>query len=1116
MISLSRSGGVTAACVVLLSIANTAGAQTGATVLTGRVTSDQGVPITGANVYVTEMNLSVGTNQTGQYTISVPAGRVSGQTVQLRVRSVGFTPQAKPVTLNGTRVETNFSLVTDVLRLSEVVVTGVSAAVEAVKVPFAVTRIDSTKMPVVGGDAVRQLQGKVPGATIVGAGRPGSSPSIVLRGVTSLNASGRSQGPLYMIDGVMLQGDLPDINPNDIESMEVVSGAAAASLYGPRAGTGVINITTRRGRNGENGVRFNVSSELGAGDIERRWPQAKYTFMALDPSGTLFCSGGASNQVGGSNCARYINIEQETRRVNDQPLDFSLSPQTFLRDYGISSAPNYAALTGTYQANPWPTIYDPINQLVTSSASANTQLDARGTFSNTGTNFFASANNTTSQGAVRYLSGYRRNAGRLNLDQRVGEKLSFQMNTYLARTWTDGANFDNNGPWFSITRQSPFIDLLARDAQGRLFIRSNPLAQGAQNANPAYQLENLKQIDRGGRFLGNMNGKYQATEWLSFNGLFGYDRGTGTYTRLQDRGYRTTSSSPTTAAGEIREGAGDNQSLNSSVSGTARHTFFNDLDVSLSGSYTYNLRDNNNLDLIGQSLVVPGLYTADAAIVPQTTSSSKTQIREIGELGNLRLEYKGRYIIDGAIRHDGSSLFGPNERWHTFGRLAGTWIASEEPWWFAPRALDLFKIRASYGKSGNSPAFNEQYETFTIGTGGTLNPNTLGNKALRPEVKTDLEVGLDADFFKHANLALTLVESHVDDQILPVRPAAVSGFSQQWQNVGKIRNRTIEASLDVPILSKRNITWSSRLIYDRTLSTIERLDVPPFTGDITVNNTFTVYQFREGERIGTMYGQAFVKNCGELPSAFQGQCGGEGKAFQKNDAGVIVWVGEGNKQTEGLTRNLWTTALPAANAPWSTRANWGMPMLRRDSANAPLYTAIGNGSPEFHLGMSHSVTYKRLSAYGLIDGSFGQELWNTGYHWSLGDFTSSDEDQFGKSVESAKPFGYYWRRGPGISGNSGVGGLYDALGVNNYSMEDGSYAKIREISMNYRIGRVAGVGNWTLGVVGRNLYTFTNFRGWDPETGTPGGQLNNAALNGAAAYRFPNLRTFTVRVATSF
>lgn len=1099
---------------VLALAAGAAQAQAQNAVISGRVASDQGQPLYGANVYITEMNISVGTNQQGQYTITIPAARVSGQQAVLRVRSVGYAPQEKTISITPGSQTVDFSLKADAIRLTEMVVTGVTAATEAIKVPFALTKVDSAQMPVVGASAISQLQGKVPGAQIVSAGRPGAAPTIVLRGVSSLNAAGRSQGPLYIVDGVLIDGDVPDINPADIESMEVVNGAAAASLYGSRAGSGVINIVTRKGRSTD-GVKFSARTEYGASDMERRFPSAQTNFMATDPTGQYFCT---RETVGGSPCARYVDIYEEQRRVNDQALDYALPPQGFLRDAGIAFAATYPMLTGSYQVNPWPKTFDPVSQLVTNSAFSNTNLDVRGTVGDGNTNFYASVSNFDQQGAVKYLDGFRRTGGRVNVEHRFSDKLSMGVNTYFAQTKQDGANLDDTGsggPWFTITRTPAFVDLSQRDQFGRLFIRTNPLAQGDQNGSPAYPLENLRRVDKGGRFIGGMNLRYQPITWLTLGGNFGYDRSSGDYTSLRDRGYRSTSVSPSTAAGAITQRSFDNQSLNGQLDATATKNF-GELETTVLARYLYSQRDGSNMNHSGNNLVVPGLETADAATEGYNIGSSTESVREIGIAGGVNLTYKSRYVLDATIRRDGSSLFGPDNRWATYGRVSTTWIASEENWWPAPDALSLFKLRANYGSSGNSPRFSAQYETFTIGTGGTLNPSTLGNRNLKPEVKKEMELGADMEFFGRLGATITYADARISDQILQVKPPTASGFQTQWQNAGQIQNKTWEASLNLPVINRPDVSYSTRLIYDHTKSTITKLSVPPFTGTITAANTYTVYQFREGEEIGTFYGTAFAKSCSDLPGDFVGQCG-PGKAFQTNNDGFIVWVGEGNSQDEGITKNLWTSNLPAELAPWGVRANWGMPIVTRSDDQAPLFARLGNGIPDFHLGWSHNVRYKRLSAYALVDASIGQDVWNIAYAWSLGDFMTAEQDQTGKSIQEAKPLGYWWRRGPGgPNGSSGIGGMYDVLGPNNFHTESGSYAKLREVRLDYHVGQVGGVGDWSLGVVGRNLHTWTSFRGWDPETGQPGGDLNSSALNAVAGYRFPNMRTFTLSLSTSF
>jgi len=141
-------------------------------------------------------------------------------------------------------------------------------------------------------------------------------------------------------------------------------------------------------------------------------------------------------------------------------------------------------------------------------------------------------------------------------------------------------------------------------------------------------------------------------------------------------------------------------------------------------------------------------------------------------------------------------------------------------------------------------------------------------------------------------------------------------------------------------------------------------------------------------------------------------------------------------------------------------------------------------------------------------------VWDEGFHWAHLDFLSKDVDQTGRSVQTAKPIGYYWRAGAPDGG--GIGGFYDILGPTNYSVEDASYAKLRELAVTYRVGPISGVGNWEVSVIGRNLFTITGYRGFDPEVGVVGGESASGAVNAVDAFTFPNLRTFSFAVSTSF
>lgn len=1104
------------------------------TVITGTITRQEGgAPLFGANVYITELAISIGTNEQGVYRLTLPAERVRGQNVILRVRSIGFKPAQKTIALNAGTITENFALEIDVNRLSEVVVTGVTGATEKKKLAFTVDQVNVADLPVPGTNALTQLQGKVTGAQIVSpSGRPGQAPSIVLRGPKSLNAAGRSQAPLVIVDGVIYDGGLQDLNPLDIENVEVVKGAAASSVYGSRAGNGVIQVTTKSAKNARQGTRFNVRNEFGFNDIAGEFPLAKGHFLMMDPTNKRFCARSTNAATGLINgqpqCWRTMDFEEEALRINEGGGAFALGPNLFQYDGGIALSLSKPQLRGLFQSGFFPRSYDPIAAATTNGLFNTATLEMTGKFNNTGV--FASASQLRQQGAVEYLDGYTRNTFRLNADQQINDKWTTQLNTF----------YSNNilypdGEFFRLTRVPAGVDLQRRDSFGRLFVRSNPLNQGDQNANPLYWNESNQGRTDTDRFLASNTTRFAAASWLDFEANASYDRRRQSGFFQQDRGYRVTTSTGTTGIGNRSESSSLDDNINMSVQGTARKSNFllNGMDARLNARYAYEQQTGSGIGSSGTQLAIPGLGTLNNVTSNQAVSSSKETVRAVGGVLGGALDYKGRYIMDGLVRRDGSSLFGENNRWATYYRGSLAWRLSDEAWWPAKEAVNDFKLRASYGTAGGRPRFSAQYETFTIGTGGAVTAQALGNKDLRPEYTTEQEYGLDAELFGKYGLNVTYAYSSTKDQIMQVPPSVSSGFASQWKNAGTLDNHTWEVSVNIPVVTTNNLTWTSRVGWDQTYSFITELGIPEFF-QTTESSRF---RFAKGERIGTVWGRYFVTQCSQLPAEFAADCGA-GKSYQKNSQGLIVWTGAGNTVKDGITKNLWqavnpgclrngaatgTTGVPncklaggTVNAPWGIpEYSWGMPIVLRDSTGNAVLQRLGNTLPKHRINMSHNISYKKFNLYGLIDMSLGTSIFNEERHWSLGDFQTREQDQAGKSVGDAKPLGYYWRT-TAPDNSAGIGGLYDILGSNNITTEDGAYTKLRELSIGYQLGRVFGIGDVNLSLVGRNLLTITNFSGWDPEVGVAGTNLNSSAITAVAAYQYPQMRTFTFTIGSRF
>jgi len=250
------------ALVFGLFAAQTAHAQT---VISGRVTNDAGAPIPGANVAIPSLHVGGQADASGNYRFTVPADQATGQTVPVTGRYIGFRQQQQAVTLTPGGTQTlNFTLVSDPFNLAEVVVTGVATGTEQRKLPFTVAKVSEEQISQVPASSpVTALAGKVAGAHIsLGTGNPGAEPAIRLRGSTNLDIGGSS--PLIIVDGVVSRGNISDLDANDIATIEILKGATASSYYGSNAANGVINITTKRGKDlPEGAVQIISRNEYG-------------------------------------------------------------------------------------------------------------------------------------------------------------------------------------------------------------------------------------------------------------------------------------------------------------------------------------------------------------------------------------------------------------------------------------------------------------------------------------------------------------------------------------------------------------------------------------------------------------------------------------------------------------------------------------------------------------------------------------------------------------------------------------------------------------------------------------------------------------------------------------
>ena len=995
------------------------------TTLTGRVTNTSGAAVPGANVYIASLNLGTQVRENGTYTLTVPAAQATGQQVALGVRFIGFRPQTKQVTLTAGTQTVDFALEADPFRLDEVVVTGVAEATSARKLTISVARVSEEQLKQVPASSpIAALSGKVAGVRISGGrGNPGAAPAIRLRGSTNLAAGGSS--PLVIVDGVITRNAISDIDANDIESVEVLKGAAAASFYGSDAANGVVAITTKRGRNVSDGeMDVTLRTEYGQSDLPRMIPLMEHHPFTTNADGSV-------------NWGTY-----EADRIADNPF-----PST--------------------GDNRW---RNQLEEWMTNGAfySMNVQAGAR----RGNTNFNGSFTNERNQGILPMTSGlFRRNA-RINVDQGIGSKADMSVGlTYgLQNNDFDPDAGGSGSVFFSLLQAPGDVDLRYPDADVD-DVEYYPALPGNNRGNPLYELANEDFSQRRERMLGSFSTRYRPFEWLRLEASYGTDRLNRQDKQYQFRGYLNNDGEETN--GSLDQLSYYNWASNTQASATATKLFMDQVLTTTRLAYLYEDERYNWTQAGGGKLNVgdtPDLNAIDPG--QNYVGSLTTASRTIDYMVSQAFDIKDRYLIDGLYRRDGSSLFGSTNRWADFYRVSGAYRISED---FQIPGVQELKIRAARGTAGLRPRYEAQYETYSL-SGGRPSKFTYGNEDLRPAVQTEDEFGINATFLDRFDLELVYAKRITEGAFLNI-PLSVSkgGFTHQWQNAADVSANTAEMSLNTRVWDSPNFSYSFSLTADRTRQKIDRMDRAAYRPDVGGQGQ-NVFFYKEGEVLGVVYGTRWVRSFEEF-QAMPGNSAANAADYSVNALGYLV-------------RN----AAPQSPIAW------------RD-ANGQSVTRIGDVNPDFSFGWANNVRVHGFNVYALFDGQQGGDVYNFSKQWMFQDLRHGDIDQSGKAPEQQVRADFFST------------GLYNALNASDYFVEDASHVKLRELSVSYaftpeQLGRI-GLSRYTngakLALIGRNLYTWTNFSGFDPDV-TSNGDFNYRI----EGFRYPQFRTVSAQLELNF
>lgn len=1023
-------------------------------VFTGKVTSQSGQPLGGASVGVPDLGVRGIADASGNYTFTVDVAGKSGRTANVVARYIGYKPKRLPVTLSAGRVQHDFVLDKDILNLEEIVVTGTNEATSLKKTAFSVGVVDNTQIKEAPGTSpIASLEGKIPGASVLTqSGQPGGEPAIRLRSATSL--TGRTD-PLIIIDGTISHLGLADVNSEDIERVEVIKGAAASSLYGSNAANGVVQIFTKRGANlAEGQTVFTLRNEYGQNDLPRIVPGNMHHNYQVNPDGSY-----------------KLNANGDRQDEPDKIAD-----------------------------NAYPVVYDQFGKIFKGGSFLTNYISVgqrRGA-----TNYNGSFQNTHESGVIKQLSGFQRENFRINVDQALMENVDLGMGAFYGRSHADQG--ESAFPWFGLRFLEPDVRIDSVLANGDYFAAINRPPLSGNVTNPLYRNQQHKESNDRDRFTGTFRSAYRPLTWLTAEGNIGYDVATQQYKSFTPLGY--TGSSGGTSKGSLYQQANNDRSYNINAQLTAVRTFM-DVRNTTKVAYVYEDQTNQFIGVNAPALSVSKVTEFSAAAQdpnnPIAPSSQTQQIRAKNAFLVSTFDIKDRYIVDGLVRQDQSSLFGSQQRSVTYHRLSGAYRVSED---FKLPGVDELKLRVSHGTAGLRPPFEAQYEVLNV-VSGQPQKVTLGNKGLKPAYSAETEYGFNLNFLTNYSVEYSYSSRRTTDQIMQVPLSSATGYQNQWRNAGAVTGFSHELALGAVLLSKADYFWRLNLTGDHARAKVSALNVPAFF--IGPDENTRMFHIGTGEALGTLYGVRWIRTAAQLDETIKaGKLTGPASTYTRNEEGFYVLSSQYHT-TDEVPLKAWQCSKDAA------------------CASPSVTQIIGDVNPDFNMGLSSNAQWKSLSFNGVLTWVKGGNIYNMTRQWPFNELRDVAIDQSGKPSAGSCPALTVDAQCPYKTGKKPTtyySTFYDGINPNDFFVESGTYVRLRELSVAWTLPQrwITGMkfGDFhsaRLGLVGRNLWTHTNYSGYNPDvSGVTGSGGGNPFVNRVDYFTYPAFRTITAMLELGF
>jgi TonB-dependent starch-binding outer membrane protein SusC len=756
---------------VLMLVASAAFAQD--RTITGTVTAkEDGSALPGVSIQVKGTKVGTQTGADGKFSIKVAQGQSA-----LTFSFIGFVP--KTVTLgNGSNI--NVSLESDSKVLSEVVVVGygTQSKKEITGSQSTVKAADIANAPILSPE--QALQGRAPGVQVTqSSGTPGGGISVRVRGPSSIGASNQ---PLYIVDGVpintgsytqlaaggQLTNSLGDINPSDIESLEVLKDAAATAIYGSRASGGVVLITTKRGANQPTRLSFN--SYYGVQDVQKQLP------VITGPE--------------------YVTLQNDMMYARGIASGYGY--------WGVSANP------ADYSTTNWQ------DEIFRTAVVKNYDLSIRG--GNDKTKFSVSGSYFDQDGIV-IATGYKRYSGRVNIDTKVSDKFNVGISSSFSNATSNRVNNDNNiyGVVSGSILLGPHVPVYnANGTYGGDPLSSvdNPVASANETTFSAVN----------NRLFANAFGEYKITDNLKFKTSFGVD-----YVQSRDRRfYPTTVNAGRGSKGSGAEGYNQEMNIVNENILSFNKTFAGKHNLNAVAGVTYQTSQYESVYASATGFPGNSIRRISAGAVKTDASSSGTSYGLVSYLARANYTFADKYIIQGSVRVDGSSRFGANNRYATFPAASVAWRASEENFLKNSKLISDLKFRASYGLTGNQEIGNfGSLGLFGVGAyiqTGSLAPTQLENADLTWETAKSYNFGFDLGFFDN-RLSFTVdgYRRNTEELLLSQPLVGSSGFTGIQKNIGAVKNEGLELGLNAVIVNNKNFKWDASFNYTKNSNEVTTL-----------------------------------------------------------------------------------------------------------------------------------------------------------------------------------------------------------------------------------------------------------------------------------------------------